>query len=76
MGRRSEVSTSVVKGSVGFSNRVIVIIIRYIDHLQFAVYMAVCFITYFSYTSGSVLYHFIYGCVFFVFLFNSVSYVF
>ena len=37
--------------------------------------MAVSFITFFSYSSGSILYHCIYGCTFFMFLFNFVNYV-
>jgi hypothetical protein len=47
----------------------------YIEHMEFAAYMAVSFITllyYFAYT----FYQFICGCLFCVLLFNCVNYVF
>ena len=65
-----------MKCSEGLSDRVSIIIRRYTDHMQFAAYMAVCYITFFSYSFGSILYHCIYGCMFCVFLFNFVNYVF
>jgi hypothetical protein len=41
------VSTSVMKWSEGVSNRVSIIIKRYVDHMRFAVYMIALLITFF-----------------------------
>jgi hypothetical protein len=48
---------------------------RYIDEIKFAVYMAVSFIT-FLYSSGSILYHCVYGYMFSMLVFNFVNYIF
>ena len=43
--------------------------------MELAAFMVVSFITFFSYSSGSILLHCIYGCMFCAFLFNFVNYV-
>ena len=67
---------SVVEWSEDLINRASIIIRRYIDQMKFTAYMDISFIKFFSYSSGSFLYHCTYGCAFCMFLFHFVSYVF
>jgi hypothetical protein len=46
------------------------------DEMKFAAYMAVSFTRFFPFSSGSILYNFIYVCMFYILLFNFVNYVF
>jgi hypothetical protein len=74
-GRSRQFSPSIVKRSEGFSNRVFIINGRYIDQMKFAVYMDVSLISFFLYSSGSILYYCIHGCMFCMLLSNFVNYV-
>ena len=65
-----------VKMVVSFYSMEFIFIGRYIDQMKFAAYMAVSLITFFSHSSGYVLCHCIYGCMFCTLLFNFVNYIF
>ena len=54
----------------------LIIVRRYTDQIKFAAYKTVSFIIFFPYSSSSLLYHCIYGCIFCMLLFNFVNYVF
>ena len=64
-----------VKCRESVSNRVSNIIRRYIDHMRFAAYMDFSFVI-FLHVLLVLFYHCVYGCMFCILLFNSVSYVF
>jgi hypothetical protein len=65
-----------VKCSEGLSNRVSNFNGRYTDHMKFAAYMVVPFITLFHILLIPFLYHCVCGCTFSTLLFSFVNYVF
>ena len=65
-------STNVVKYSEGLSDRVSAITRTYIDHMKFAAYMALLFVTFFLSFLVPFFYHCIYGCMYCMLLFNFV----
>jgi hypothetical protein len=69
------VLTSLVKCIENLSNRVSNIIRRYIDHMKFAAYMAFSFII-FLHVLLVLFYPCVYGCMFCILLFSSISYAF
>ena len=71
----SGVKCSWVKCS-GLSNRVCNVVRTYIDHLKLLLIRFFFVYHILSYSSGSLFYHCIYGCMFCMLLFNFVNYVF
>jgi hypothetical protein len=67
---------SVEKWSEGLRNKVSIIIRTYSDHMNFTAYMALLFITFFSYSIGSIFYHCIYNCMFVCISLNFVNYAY
>ena len=64
------------KCSQSLGNKVSNIIRRYIDHMKFAAFMAVSFITFLQVPLLLFFYHCLNGCMFCMLLFNFVNYVF
>ena len=71
---RPAVSPSVVKWSEGLINMAFIIIRKYIDHRGFAATWLFR-ISQFYIFFGSNMYHFVYGCIFCVLIFNFANYV-